>query len=258
MKKKITFILIFMVCLFLAGCGDNNPVPQPYPDVYKVVSKSFIAVLDQIDYVDVEFPSEKYDGKYYISFQLKCYDSNIGNSVSILSTGHEKEVFDSLMTVFGDTAYNQEHYYEDYDTHPDALNFPVFTNKFCHAHLQQVTSLDVTSDTDWDDVHPAGTSLNDIITFSSNTPKYYIQNGYQGELSFDYNDSFSWQTMPLSEMEENDFHLTMNYFVQRISGNDTYLFFDSEPTSEKNHTITVTLHLDDGRTIQDSVDCSFE
>ena len=57
----------------------------------------------------------------------------------------------------------------------------------------------MTSNKAWDEAHPAGTLLNDLIELSVLSYADHIDNGYQGEIG--------WEAKKLSEMTTEDFRL---------------------------------------------------
>ena len=73
----------------------------------------------------------------------------------------------------------------------------------------EILSIDVTSNKAWDEAHPAGTLLNDLIELSIFSYADYIDNGYQGEIS--------WEAKKLSEVTTEDFRLISPEFSFYLS-----------------------------------------
>ncbi|KGN92887.1 hypothetical protein [Porphyromonas canoris] len=79
------------------------------------------------------------------------------------------------------------------DTKYDALTYTIKGDAFrsfgrsyrYYYNSNAITGINVTSDAAWDDAHPAGASLNDIIIFYSNALDPFIQSGYKEEFAWD-------------------------------------------------------------------------
>ncbi|MFC2390729.1 MAG: hypothetical protein ACFNVV_02240 [Bacteroidota bacterium] len=115
--------------------------------------------------------------------------------------------------------------------------------------------IDVISDKDFDSEHPAGTSLKDIVRFVSISPKKFIDSGYKETFNWRRNKPkiFKKESM-ISSMfhEETENYFPINGLLKDIGKDemqmlpeDTHgiLFFDKEPTAEKEHTLTVTIDI---------------
>ncbi|MDR2894509.1 MAG: hypothetical protein LBU97_03505 [Alistipes sp.] len=107
-------------------------------------------------------------------------------------------------------------------------------------------SVEVVSDAHFDETHPVGESLGNVVMFKSGSCKPYIDRGYMGE-------KYIPIEMPVSELEPENLILLGNQF------NDIALLeFDREPTLSKMHNITVTMTADDGRVFSDTIEVVFE
>ena len=115
--------------------------------------------------------------------------------------------------------------------------------------------IDIVSDKDFDSEHPAGTSLKDIVRFVSISPKKFIDSGYKETFNWRRNKPkiFKKESM-ISSMfhEETENYFPINGLLKDIGKDemqmlpeDTHgiLFFDKEPTAEKEHTLTVTIDI---------------
>ena len=147
MKLKIrtlcTSAAVLAATLLLSGCLKDPEYPVldgPYVQAY------YDGALDcQVTYLDDVGP--------VLYFQLISTDDEDVVTYSIASQGAKKEVFDSLCAKHSDLSFHGEDPF---------YNEPV---KKCYA--KDIRSIEVVSDTDFDQDHPAGTSLKDIIVYST-------------------------------------------------------------------------------------------
>lgn len=99
---------------------------------------------------------------------------------------------------------------------------------------------EVVSNLDFDEQHPAGTPLNDVMTIRYYTYKLYIENGYKhtDERAIASNDySGDWVTKPLSEfVPEDAIFMAPDYAFE--------LYFVTTPTNEQHHHLTLTVGLE--------------
>ncbi len=104
----------------------------------------------------------------------------------------------------------------------------------------ELRTISVVSDADYDDLHPAGTPLNDIVHFAGNSFYNYIQSGYN---------DYAWNTFdkPLNELAENDLKLieiscyeTYAYLIGHMTGEGWFRFVPA-PTISQEHNITLTI-----------------
>ena len=156
--------------------------------------------------------------------------------------GGEKTTYEALCRKHNDLTYNKE---REYHHRPEW--------GVCSA--VDFREIDIVSDKDFDAEHPAGTTLKDIVRFVSISPKKFIDSGYKETFNWRRNrpeifkkDSII-QIMFLSETES---YFPINGLLKDIGTDemqmlpeDTHgiLFFDKEPTAEKEHTLTVTIDI---------------
>ena len=175
------------------------------------------------------------------------YKTNTPSAVySFESKGEEKKRYDELCKIHNDMSYNQKRSY---------IVAPLWGR--CSAI--DFKEIDVISDKDFDSEHPAGTSLKDIVRFVSISPKKFIDSGYKETFNWRRNKPkiFKKESM-ISSMfhEETENYFPINGLLKDIGSNemqmlpeDTHgiLFFDKEPTAEKEHTLTVTIYTREGK-----------
>jgi hypothetical protein len=188
-------------------------------------------------YYDMEEISlkENYD-------ERECIDIYISNDYKLGgygSTGTQKEVYDALCEKNNDMTYLRDFVifdgYRPFQTSCIGVDF---------------LSIDITSDSPFDEEHPAGVSLGDIVTFSSSSLKPYIDSGYT--FTRDNGSVYHSIRKHLNELSQEDLILLGQPPHIGI------LLFDSEPTLSKTHTFTVTMTADDGRVFSDSIEMTFE
>lgn len=151
--------------------------------------------------------------------------------------------FDSIANRHHDTNYNRTY------VTADAPSLRFSSDAYPRANISDIISLTVTCDTMWDDQHPAGEPLNDIVELTTYSYRQYINSGYDDNLfpGADFpqnrkpNGMLTEQTMLLSEMQVSDFDLTMH--------ETSYLRFLIKPTKPGTYPIKMTVELDNGRHI---------
>lgn len=192
-----------------------------------------------IDFMSKSFIVEYYSVRCLImsrnpenELEFVCHTSYKDPNCSLISN---TELFDSLAAKHNDTTYNR------IVTEPDIPGM-VFTSA-CNpvGNAEDFVAINVVSDHDWDEQHPAGTSLNDIVSLSTRSYRQYIKSGYDDAL-FPAKKKYTYQNILLSEMTAADYELIMSY-------DERYSFtFKSRPTLDMDHMVTFTFVLDDGRT----------
>jgi len=175
-------------------------------------------------------------------------DVNIKTAVySFKSKGEDKKKYDELCKTHNDMSYNQKRSY---------IVVPIWGR--CSAI--DFREIDVVSDKDFDAEHPASTSLKDIVRFVSVSPKKFIDSGYK--------ETFNWEkkktkifkrekeTNKLFEYSESKNYFPINGLLKDIGTDEMQmlpvnthgiLFFDKEPTAEKEHTLKVTIYTREGK-----------
>ena len=88
-----------------------------------------------------------------------------GRYASIKSTGEDKTWFDRICHENGDFTYGRK------------VRL-LYGMTDVRAYTPDIVSIDVYCEDDFDSAHPAGSSLNDCITFEYNSAKSFIESGY--------------------------------------------------------------------------------
>ncbi len=172
---------------------------------------------------------------------------NIKTAVySFKSKGEEKKIYDELCKIHNDLSYNQKRSYIE------------FTGwGICSAI--DFREIDVVSNKDFDSEHPAGRSLKDVVRFVSISPKQFIDSGYKASFNWDNNEPgfFAKDPMiPSMFRYEKENHFPINGLLSDIGKDEMQmlpvnthgiLFFDKQPTAEKEHSLTVTIYTREGK-----------
>ena len=203
---------------------------------------------------------KSYVTRYYFSENIQLKITDAGNIAiyreytsendkvktavySFDAKGEEKKKYDELCKSHNDISYNQKRRY---------IKFPGWG--ICSAI--DFREIDVVSDKDFDSEHPAGTSLKDIVRFVSVSPKKFIDSGYQETFNWEKNEPKIFkkekETNKLFSYSELKNYFPINGLLKDIGTDEMQmlpinthgiLFFDKEPTAEKEHTLTVTIDI---------------
>ena len=228
MKRLI--LLSIAAVLLLLGCDRAKTV----------LFRSYINIYDYSENIQLKITDA---GNIAIYQKYSSEDVNIKTaSYSFKSKGEEKKKYDELCKIHNDMSYNQKRSY---------IVVPIWGR--CSAI--DFREIDVVSDKNFDSEHPAGTSLKDIVRFVSVSPKKFIDSGYKETFNWRRNKPkiFKKESM-ISSMfhEETENYFPINGLLKDIGSDemqmlpeDTHgiLFFDKEPTAEKEHTLKVTIDI---------------
>ena len=228
MKRLI--LLSIAALLLLLGCDRAKTV----------LFRSYITIYYYSKNIQLKITD---DGNIAIYKEYTSENVNIKTaSYSFKSKGEEKKRYDELCKIHNDMSYNQKRSY---------IVVPIWGRCFAIDFRE----IDVVSDKNFDSEHPAGTSLKDIVRFVSISPKKFIDSGYKETFNWRRNKPkiFKKESM-ISSMfhEETENYFPINGLLKDIGSNemqmlpeDTHgiLFFDKEPTAEKEHTLTVTIDI---------------
>ena len=228
MKRLI--LLSIAAVLLLLGCDRAKTV----------LFRSYITIYYYSKNIQLKITD---DGNIAIYKEYTSENVNIKTaSYSFKSKGEEKKRYDELCKIHNDLSYNKKRSY---------IVVPIWG--ICSAI--DFREIDVISDKDFDSEHPAGTSLRDIVRFVSVSPKKFINSGYKETFNWEKNEPnfFAKDSMiPTMFQPESWNYFPINGLLKDIGTDemqmlpeDTHgiLFFDKEPTAEKEHTLTVTIDI---------------
>ena len=173
------------------------------------------------------------------------------------SVGGDKDVYENLCKIHNDISYDKKRGY-------------IVGTDWGHCSTFDFNRIDVISNIDFDQKHPAGTSLNDIIRFISVSPKKYIDSNYIN--TYDWlngtPDSFKKEQEMYNfrnGIESKNYYpinkllseMSINEMVMMPSEHFGYLIFEATPTEFKEHQLTITVSLSDGNIIVKTIKKQF-
>ena len=195
---------------------------------------------------------------------LFIYGEGIKDYASLIDD--DSRLFESLARKHKDISYNKKIAYLD-------GKYLMDPNPYCLK--DDFTAIHVTSDTDYDESHPAGSNLDDVVVFHSSSPYPYIESGYTctydwGEVrdilpwpdstfNHDYIDTEEWShyiRKNVMDLCPSDLTLLGGY-LWRGEPSLGILEFASKPTLEKCHTIHVELINDEGKAYRSMIEMEF-
>ncbi len=229
MKRRILIIFILILC----GCYREVTKPS------EIYLRSYVMSYYDVD--GIVLTAYKESARITVN---NLVDGWIGGYTD---EGEKKEAYDALCEKHGDMTFCRT-----------VLKMP---GEYVAYPGVDYVSIEITSDADFDDRHPAGSSLADIATFISSSVKPYIDNGYVYPI---YGDPGSAVKKLVSDLIPEDLVLTGEDRVTAyrpipaVVGYFGALEFRQKPTLSKTHTFTVTLTADDGRVFSDTVEMTFE
>ena len=254
MKKTL---IIFSLILLLNSCDRLD----------RDISQSFVLLYIQMDNED--FKVSQLDSASVVMYTKEA--TMIGNWKSI---GKAKKRYTALAEKYGDVSYNREIsvYHEHYINHIIDID---------------IKNIQVVSNNDYDERHPAGSDLSDMINYIGASPYRFIQNNYAKrtsdpvtERSILYFDNIACYTIlssiseeellqgyyliekRLSDLDIDDLKMigirsSINYEKEKGIYSFGILEFTQPPTLEKTHTLKVTMNLLDGTKAEDTVVMNF-
>lgn len=153
---------------------------------------------------------------------------NYVNRHAISSSPKSKRIYDSLSTAHGDTGFFEK---ADGRIGQEFYGMAVFRRM----------TLDVVSDADYDEAHPAGTSLVDILNLKARSAREIIESGYDIALCPQKYSPFGYQLdMPLAQF---------NGEYRKLVDGQFDLTFTASARTTAVHRFTVIYRDEDGRTI---------
>ena len=253
--KKITIItaLVSAVALVISGCSKDSPANHLGP-----VMNNY--VRNYIRPVKLFLPDDSYQKRdcvytQYVFF-LPCYNTPYNNGEVLTYEMTEKFEYENLIHDIGYYEYNDDEYPPikehllRYDSLCKAHKDTEYSKKEKHYTGQQFglatyrrMTLDITSDTQYDAAHPAGTSLADIIDVCAYSAKEMIDSGYDYKSVCEKGDAMKYG-------KKLDMSLTrFNEEYRKLIGDGIDLDFKTAPDVTSTHRFTVTYRDEDGRVL---------
>ena len=257
MKQKIIIAVLLLYSLFFVSCFDPLDSGK---------TKSFVLAYQQMN-------NEDFQVSQWDSASIIMYSTNITLIGYWKSIGKAKKRYTALAEKYGDVSYNR-HIYVDHE---------LYINPVVDIDIKNIQ---VVSNNDYDERHPAGSDLSDMINYIGASPYRFIQNNYTKRTSDPvtergllYLNKIMCNTVLCSITDEE--LLQGYYFIEkRLSDLDIddlkmigirssfvnnngkcYTFgileFTQPPTLEKTHTLKVTMNLLDGTKAEDTIVMNF-
>lgn len=177
--------------------------------------------------------------KIYYEVEISISFRGEGGLGNYKSTGALKESYDALCEKHNDMTFLRE-----------TVTWGPSGPREVYLLGVDFLSIDITSDSDFDDEHPAGSSLGDIVKLNSYSLKPYIDSGYK---------LLAPNGTVYHPVYEFVSELTPEQLI--LLGQRDYigsLRFETQPTLSKTHKFTVTMIADDGREFTASIDMEFD
>ena len=214
--RHIKIFLIVLTLLLVYGCCTT----QHY------ISRSYINTYKLYDGIELSRS---------LSRSTKNIDININVTHRVGSFSEnaaDKDLYEKICIEYGDTAYNSDIFIHN-NIIPEMSNYPHFT------------SINVTSDKDFDENHPAGTPLNDVIKIIYNSAYNYVSSGYKSDVPMIYNNDTE---KLLCDLQPND--LALGLLTPSLA-------FIKEPDVLNVHTLTVECTNHTGESIKAQINYDF-
>ena len=194
-------------------------------------------------------------------------ENDFSKTYSLHSTGANQERYAQLCEKHKDLSYNQ------YRVIGGVLDRESVTYNDCDFSM-----ITINADMDFDEMHPAGTDLSDIVRFLSWSPYRYIISGYSAYYHYDKTDvSEAFDTIMRIYISKVFFDKATDatcYPIDKrvkdltsedltlVGGDDALallgmLYFEQSPSKQGEYNITVSIKTDDDRTLTDTVQMTF-
>lgn len=222
MKKHV---IIPLLLALLSGCKE---------DIDGKYERQFYRSLVQ-DYETTDSLSVKFD-RYYNAYMI------IHHRDELIAKRTNEYKYNLLCVKNNDMSFNMETVF---------ITMNAYTEAVC---ANDFVSIALVSDIDFDAVHPAGTSLADIVEFRTASPKRYIDSGYTEE--YRYPDEREFDFYPhtfmykwfwpvrarMSELTEYDLSM-----MKSGDGVLAAFRFIRRPAAAGEHGMTLTMTTDEGK-----------
>ena len=231
--KRVIFLSLAAVLLCM-GCDVSKTI----------LFKSYITIYYYSENIQLRITDA---GNIAIYREYMSENKKVKTAIySFNSKGEEKKIYDELCKIHNDLSYNQKRSY---------IRFTDWG--ICSAI--DFREIDVVSNKDFDSEHPAGKSLKDVVRFVSISPKQFIDSGYKATFDWKKNEPgfFAKDPMiPSMFRYEKENHFPINGLLSDIGTDEMQmlpvnthgiLFFDKQPTAEKEHSLTVTIYTREGK-----------
>lgn len=156
-------------------CGwDASSISFPFG---YISIQNIIASSVENEFIEIDVVTDPYGSWNEERHQLLNYQSCIAQWCSCMSDSESQNlsIYEQMNKRHQDTLYHKADKQLYYPCFYGSWDSDIHTSLFPLIDIQEIT---VTSNKRFDRKHPVGTSLNDILTFTSQTPMPYISSGY--------------------------------------------------------------------------------
>ncbi len=236
--KKI-FLYSFGAAFLLASCGDSDSAPLPGSDSVPVPDSDLEVTTTDDNNADEPNKIISQNGN---SNSVAVYhaDGHVVYSIykPTLFVGEATYYNNICVRMVPTLSYDGGNYVpldslqNYFDFYGDTTCFKVRDiGRFYSVCASPLDSINVIADKDFDSDHPAGTSLNDVLSIRYSSAYDLIQSGYDPSLDlYDFCNKGDFEVMKLSNFES--IHLLDKIF---------YLEFDKKPDTKGRYTFDVCL-----------------
>lgn len=253
-NRLVLLCVVLFIGMFTVCCGTHLQL---------IKCPSYVVCYINLDSINLSVEST----------DSQCILIDHGNDLpprgyGLRSTGTEKDKYDQLCIKHNDLSYNQ---YRPLLCNPDDDASSVTYNE-C-----DFTEITVTTDKDFDETHPAGENLADIVRFMSWSPYRYILSGYSDYYNYNKSDvSEAFDTLMRIYINNKYFDPSVDatcYPVDKLikdltvedmtlNGHDSpgfigMLYLEKKPRELGEYNITVNIKTDDGRVLSNTVKIHF-
>lgn len=260
LKSRLVFVISLITLAFMvSGCDPET------------LKKCRSYVGGYIELKGIELRSKDSE-PYYDEYDFELSRCIIISHKSILpdrfysmeSTGKDGEVYDQLCIKHSDMSYNK---IRSIGLVIDST--PVYID--C-----DFLSIDIWSDVDFDESHPAGRSLADIVRFMSWSPYKYIKSGYSEYYHYDKADVSAAFDRSMRVFINRDYfnsvtencRYPVDHLVKDLTPEDMILlgynigflgilYFEKEPDIKGEYYFTVSIKTDNDQVLKDTVNLIF-
>ena len=221
-------------------------------DVYTThLCPSYILRYTEADGIKLSYHNdwEYEDTDNCIWIDLTFPGQDLIKDYSLTDKGKEKEMYDSLCRKHNDIGYNRKRSW---------YVLPPFPSSATSDFL----SIEIFSDADYDEAHPAGTNLADIVRYMGFSPYQYILSGYKDSYYYNPSEHSSAFNKYLAKFSNRGAYFAIDKMVPDLTPEDLtlpetertcMLHFEVAPTLASEHNITVKIHTDDGKVFSASI-----
>lgn len=195
-------------------------------------------------YVDADSPQIRVQNKEIIIFFRNKFSSNVCYSAEFANVIGVEQSKEQLTKFISLANKNNDHlkWIVSYRTHGYKNNMHYYADGSLVATTKGIINIDLVSNTDFDEKHPAGTSLMDIVTLKVDTF------GDMVGIPLDKLDVWCYKSKNYSLYTKKELS---------IIGEELCLRFNTHPKNSKKLNFIATITFDDGEVFSDIVEVEF-